>query len=171
MTDEQITLRGVGRATLARQFLLERAAVPPVEAVAALVGLQAQEAKPPHVGLWSRLAGYDRSGLLEPLREKALVRAPFLRGTLHVATVADYQRFRPVLHPIFAGALQVLGDRAAGLDVPAVIADAERLLTLDGPMTFTAMRDRLQTRFPDVNERALGFAVRMNLPDGDGGDR
>lgn len=164
MTDEQITLRGLGRATLARQFLLERVRVPPVEAVTALVGLQAQEAKPPHIGLWSRLADYDRSGLLDPLRERSLVRAPFLRSTLHVTTAADYQRFRPVLQPVFAEALKVLGDRAAGLDVPAVVVEAERILTADGPLTFTQLRERLQQVFPDVNERALGYAVRMHVP-------
>jgi hypothetical protein len=164
MTEEQISLRGLGRATLARQFLLERTTVPPVDAVAALVGLQAQEAKPPHIGLWSRLADYDRDGLLDPLQARALVRAPFLRGTLHVTTAADYRQFRRALHPIFTGALKVLGDRAAGLDVPAVVAEAERILTVDGPLTFTEVRDRLQVIFPTVNERALGYAVRMNLP-------
>jgi hypothetical protein len=114
--------------------------------------------------LWSRLAEYDRAGMLAPLRDRALVRAPFLRGTLHVTTAGDYRQFRPALQPVFAGALKVLGDRAAGLEVPAVVAEAERILVADGPLTFTEVRDRLQAIFPDVNERALGFAVRMNLP-------
>jgi hypothetical protein len=164
MTDGQITVRGLGRATLARQLLLERGTIPPVEAVAALVGLQAQEAKPPPIGLWSRLDGFERSGVLDPLRDRALVRAPFLRGTLHVTTAADYLTFRPVLQPVFAAGLKMLGDRAAGLDVPAVVAEAERILNSEGPLTFTNVRDRLQAIFPDVNERALGFAVRMHLP-------
>ena len=164
MTDGQITLRGLGRATLARQFLLERTMAPSVDAVAALVGLQAQEARPPHIGLWSRLVDYDRAGMLAPVQDRTMVRAPFLRGTLHVTTAADYRQFRPVLQPVFAGALKVLGDRAAGLDVPTVVAEAERILVADGPLTFTEVRDRLQVIFPDVNERALGFAVRMNLP-------
>lgn len=164
MTDEQITLRGLGRATLARQLLLERATLQPVEAVAALVGLQAQEARPPHIGLWSRLASYDRAGMLDALRDRSLVRAPFLRATLHVTTAADYSWFRPVLQPVFAAALKVLGDRAARLEVPAVVAEASRILAADGPLTFTAVRDRLQQIFPEVNERALGYAVRTQLP-------
>src|SRR5262249_46743685 len=51
----RLGLRALGRATLARQFLLERAAVPVVDAVAHLCGLQAQEPQAPFVGLWSRL--------------------------------------------------------------------------------------------------------------------
>ena len=164
MTDSQITLRGLGRATLARQLLLDRSAVSPVEAVAALVGLQAQEARPPHIGLWSRIEGYRRRAVLDSCRERALVRAPFLRGTLHLTTARDYLAFRPVLQSVFAAGMKMLGDRAAGLNVPAVVAEAERMLAADGPLTFTAIRDRLQVIFPDVNERALGFAVRMQLP-------
>jgi hypothetical protein len=164
MTDGQISLRGLGRATLARQFLLERAAFDPIDAVTALVGLQAQEAKPPQIGLWTRFVDYDRGGLLDPLRDRVLVRAPFLRGTLHMATATDYKQFRPALQPVFAAALKVLGDRAAGLDVPAVLAEAERILDDAGPLTFTEVRDRLQVIFPDVNERALGYTVRTHLP-------
>ncbi len=64
---------------------------------------------------------------------------------------------------MLAQALRALGDRAEGLDVDAVLPVARRLLKA-GPLTFSELRARLLEEFPDVHERALGFAVRMQLP-------
>lgn len=50
-----LSRRQLGRATLARQLLLERSALSPVQAVAQLAGLQAQAPLAPYVGLRSRL--------------------------------------------------------------------------------------------------------------------
>jgi hypothetical protein len=67
------------------------------------------------------------------------------------------------LQPVLDQGLRALGDRAEGLDVAAVLAVARTLLAR-GPRTFTELRAGLLEAFPDVNERALGFAVRMRLP-------
>ncbi len=53
-----LSLRVLNRATLERQLLLRRAAMAPRQAVAHLVGLQAQAPLAPYVGLWTRLAGF-----------------------------------------------------------------------------------------------------------------
>lgn len=53
-----LTLRELNRATLARQLLLDREALPVSEAVECLVGLQAQLPNPPYVGLWTRLRDF-----------------------------------------------------------------------------------------------------------------
>jgi hypothetical protein len=85
------------------------------------------------------------------------------RGTLHLATAADYLRFRVTVAPVLEAGLRVLGERAAGLEPDKVVGAAEMLLAKE-PLTFTQVRDALQQQFPDVNERALGFCTRMLVP-------
>ncbi|WP_026416289.1 winged helix DNA-binding domain-containing protein [Actinomadura oligospora] len=160
---EPLSLRQLNRATLARQMLLAREAVPVPEAVGRLGGLQAQEPKPPFLGLWSRVEGFSAEDLHGVLQDRSVVRATFLRGTLHLVAATDYAALRTTLQPMLDGALKVLGDRAAGLDRPAVLAAARRHLT-EGPRTFNELRALLQEDFPEVNDRALGYAVRMWLP-------
>lgn len=91
------------------------------------------------------------------------MRGTTLRGTLHLHTAADYAAWRPLLQPMLGEGLGLLGDRAAGLDVDAVCAHARTLLA-DEPRTFAQLRERLAAAFPGVDERALGFAVRMHVP-------
>ncbi|GAA1592941.1 winged helix DNA-binding domain-containing protein [Kribbella karoonensis] len=155
--------RAVNRATSARQLLLEREAVPAVEVVARLGGMQGQEPKHPYVGLWSRVDGFEEAELDRAVSGRDVVRATYLRGTLHLVTAADYLRFRVTLAPVLEAGLKVLGERAAGLEPDKVVAAAEKLLAKE-PLTFTEVRDALQQQFPEVNERALGFCTRMMVP-------
>ena len=158
-----LTRRQLNRATLARQLLLSRADVPAAEAVERLAGMQAQEPKHPFIGLWTRVAGFRREDLHAAVRERAVVRGTLMRGTLHLVTAPDYVTFRPVLAPMLVAALRALGPRAEGLDPDALLPVARKLLA-ERPRTFTELRAALGDEFPDVNERALGYAVRMHLP-------
>jgi hypothetical protein len=60
VSDDVLSLRALNRATLARQLLLERRPMAPLDAVDHLVGLQAQVPHNPYHALWSRLEGFDR---------------------------------------------------------------------------------------------------------------
>lgn len=162
MTDV-LDRRALGRATLARQLLLARADVGVPAAVERVGGLQAQEPAPPFTGLWSRVAGFSSEDLRSALLAREVVRAPWLRATLHLVSAADYAAFRTTLQPALTSGLSVLGTRAAGLDVAAVVPVARRLLA-EEPRPFPALRSALVAAFPDVHERALGFAARMCLP-------
>jgi hypothetical protein len=92
-----------------------------------------------------------------------VVRATMMRGTLHLVSARDYLVLRPALQPGLEQGLRVLGERMAGLDSAAVTRAARELLG-GGARTFDEVRAALAPRFPDVNERALGYAVRMLIP-------
>ncbi|GGK65838.1 hypothetical protein Ppa06_22070 [Planomonospora parontospora subsp. parontospora] len=160
---ETLTTRRLGRATLARQMLLAREKSDVVAAVERLCGMQAQEPRHPFTGLWTRLEDFRREDLHRALHERSVVRATMMRATLHLVSAADHARFRPVLAPSLAAALRGRGELTAGLDLDALLSVARAVLA-EGPRDFTELRALLQPHFPDVNERALGYAVRMSLP-------
>ncbi|HEV7499359.1 MAG TPA: winged helix DNA-binding domain-containing protein [Vicinamibacteria bacterium] len=159
-----LTGRALGRATLARQMLLARQKVTPLQAVERLAGLQAQLARPPFIALWSRLLRFAPEALVRLARDRKVVRATMMRGTLHLVTTEDYLAFRPVLQPMLsAGMAAVLKDRARDLDLEKLAA-AARTCVDEQPRTFEDIRAVLHAAWPKVDERAMGYAVRMHLP-------
>jgi hypothetical protein len=160
---ETLSARELNRATLARQLLLAREAIGPGEAIGRLAGLQAQEAAPPFLGLWTRLEGFEREQLLAALNDRSVVRATLMRATLHLLGADDYRAFRPALQPAMERALRALGERAAGLE-PERVLPAARALLLERPRGFTDLRRLLQEQFPGMNDRALGYFVRTHVP-------
>jgi hypothetical protein len=93
VAERVLTLKELNRATLARQLLLERRALPLVRALERVAGLQAQWGPAPYVGLWTRVAGFRRETLERALRRRQAVRAVLMRGTIHLVSLADYGRF------------------------------------------------------------------------------
>lgn len=163
MSAPVLTNRELNRATLARQLLLERASCSVPAAVERLAGMQAQEPKHPFVGLWTRVAGFSADALLEAIAARSVVRATLMRSTLHLFSAADYAALRMALQPPMSVALRVLGARAEGLD-PEQVVPAARELLAGRPLGFDAIRSGLVERFPDVNDRALGYAARTLVP-------
>ncbi|MBB5083690.1 winged helix DNA-binding domain-containing protein [Nonomuraea endophytica] len=156
-----LTLRDLNRATLARQHLLTPFDGTVGEVVGRVGGLQAQEPRPPYLGAWARLARLERADLHAALHARTLVRATMWRGTLHLVTADDFAAFRPLLDEVLSGALT---SRFPDVAFDGVIEAAGKMLAEDGPLTFNEIRPRLRTLFPDVNDRALGYAVRMLMP-------
>ncbi|WP_426751500.1 winged helix DNA-binding domain-containing protein [Myxococcus sp. Y35] len=164
MPDTPLTRRALNRATLARQLLLERGTVSVLEAVERLLALQAQQARPPFIGLWSRVSGFERGALLSLLQRREVVRATLMRGTLHLASAKDYLHLRASFTPLLeASVASVLRERAKGLDIAPLVKEC-RAFFEEAPRTFEALRDHLVARHPEKDERAMGFAVRMFLP-------
>lgn len=163
MKGETLTIRELNRATLARQMLLAREQVRTVDAVERLGAMQAQEAKPPFIGLWARIQGFDPQDLLQALHRREVIRATMMRGTIHLVSAADYVALRDFVGQPPAVTLRILGDRAAGLDPEQVLPAARRLLE-EAPRDFNQLRALLKEAFPKVNDRALGFVVRHHLP-------
>src|SRR5688500_7686031 len=93
--------RSLNRALLARQLLLRRSPLPPTDALAHLVGMQAQAPNPPYVGLWTRLDAFRPEDLARLIEDRSLVRTPLMRVTIHLVTAADCLALRSVLQPVF----------------------------------------------------------------------
>ncbi|WP_242345067.1 winged helix DNA-binding domain-containing protein [Anaeromyxobacter terrae] len=163
MPDRPLSLRALNRATLARQLLLARERTPLLRALERVAGLQAQLARPPFIGLWSRVDGFRRDGLKKLVASRAVVRGPLMRTTLHLVSAADFLRLRGPLQPALDGALRIVSDRLAGVELPRVTA-AARALFEGEPRTFDELRPLLAARFPGVDPRAIGYAVRTQLP-------
>ena len=164
MPEKALSRRALNRATLARQMLLRREKVKPATAVERLAGMQAQLARPPFIGLWSRIEGFRRDSLTRAIERREVVRATMMRGTLHLVSRDDFIRFRPVLQTMLSqGMKAALRDRANGLNADALVAAARERFD-ETPCTFDALRGHLRARFPKLDERAMGYIVRMQLP-------
>lgn len=162
---EVLSLRDLNRATLARQMLLERADAPVPEAVERLVGLQAQAPAGPYVGLWARLAGFDRDDLAGPIAERAVVKATLMRSTLHLATAGDYPWLRRAVHPALAAAAQDIASRRGGegaFDVDEILAAGRRFF--EEPHTYAELSAMLTERRPGVDVGSMRYTVRTHVP-------
>ncbi len=158
-----LTLRHLNRATLARQMLLARKKTSVPQAVEQVLALQAQMARPAFVGLWSRVSGFTRPKLAKLLHDRTIVRATTIRGTLHLMTASDYLRFRGALQAsLDLGLKAILKQRLAGIDIDRIVALSRTHFAT--PRTFDDARKHLQLTYPKLDERAMGYAVRLTLP-------
>ena len=155
---------GTNRATLARQLLLERRELSPLDAVRHLVGLQAQVPNNPYTALWSRLAGFRPESLSKLLGEREVVRIGVMRGTIHLITADDCLVLRPVTQPVFEGQLwghRDLSPPLRGVDLDQVVETGR--LALEEPRTGTELRALLAARFPTFDAAAIAYACQMRL--------
>lgn len=159
-----LTLRDLNRATLARQLLLAREKTTVPAALARVAGLQAQWPGPPYIGLWTRLAKFSREDLGQLLLDRQVVRATFVRGTLHTLTVEDFLQLRMgVQEMLHRGYMTVANGKGPAFD-PYAIAEEARPFLREQPRTQEEVRVWLAARHPKLDFRALGHAVRMHLP-------
>src|SRR5262249_19023935 len=128
--------RALGRATLARQLLLERSDRSPAAALDHLVGLQAQAPLAPYVALWSRLADFQPQSLAELVADGRAVRVTVMRGTIHLVTARDAGPLRGLLQSMLERrfASSPYTRHLVGVDLAEVEARAMRLLE-HGPLT------------------------------------
>jgi hypothetical protein len=90
-------MRRLGRATLARQLLLEPADLDVVDAVERIGGLQAQEPASPYIGLWARLGSFTAGDLDRALAERRVVKGTLMRSTVHLTSAADVRALWPAV--------------------------------------------------------------------------
>lgn len=163
---EVITTRGLNRALLARQHLLERAPVGAVDAVAHLVALQSQNPSSAYLALHARLAGFRHADLGDAMLDRRVARIALLRDTVHLVTADDALALWPLLEPMLRRRTVTAVSAAATLrqlDLDDLAAAALAALA-DGPLAAGPLGDRLAATWPDLDPRALALGARGLLP-------
>jgi hypothetical protein len=74
-------------------MLLERSSRPIPDALEQMGGLQNQYALSGYIGLWSRLAHFDRSSLTTALEQRTVVQGTLMRATIHLVSPRDFWAF------------------------------------------------------------------------------
>ncbi|MEU9338586.1 winged helix DNA-binding domain-containing protein [Streptomyces sp. NPDC048290] len=158
-----LTPRALNRATLARQLLLERARISPSDALTRLVGLQAQEVKPPYYALAARLEGFAPEQLSVLLGERAAVRMATLRSTIHLHTADDALTVRPFAQAALDREVRIFRKGLTGVDLERLAVVARELVEAE-PRTMRQLRDALGAHWPDADPQSLSVAARCLLP-------
>jgi hypothetical protein len=166
-----VSLRQLNRWTLARQHLLKRVDLDAVAAIERLAGMQAQYSPSPYLGLWSRLHDFRRDELDTALTQDLVLKATLMRGTLHLVSARDFDRYRVVSRApnhIYSQTVRQL--EALGADVDAIRA---RIIAAVGERPYKRMELQALVRDllpPDVSAYAGWSTVALsghllNLPD------
>ncbi|MFD6423088.1 winged helix DNA-binding domain-containing protein [Streptomyces sp. NPDC060198] len=158
-----LSARALNRATLHRQLLLERSEMSPRDAVAHLVGLQAQNTRPPYFQLFSRLTEFDPADLSALMESREVVRIVTLRSTIHTHTADDALTIRPLVQPARDRELKLFRRGLAGVDLDR-LKDISRALVEERPRTVKELRTALLSEWPDADPLALTVAARCALP-------
>lgn len=162
MTDA-MTRRSLGRATLARQFLLERAPVRAIDAIGRLAGMQAQAPLAPYIGLWTRLSDFDAGELAGLTRRREVVRLHVMRNTVHLLGAGDALGWRALFHPLHVADFEAhFGRGVAGVDRAALVSRA-RLLLAERPRTRRELGALLAEDWPGARPDALAYAATHHV--------
>ncbi|CAM5435197.1 winged helix DNA-binding domain-containing protein [Streptomyces hirsutus] len=155
--------RALNRATLARQLLLRRSPLSAEAAVGHLVGLQAQNVKPPYYALAARLDGFTPEALSRPMADRAVARLVTLRSTIHTHTAQDCLTLRPLAQPARDRELGSFRKGLTGVDLDRLTVLARDLVE-SAPRTMKQLREALLEEWPDADPQALSVAARCRLP-------
>jgi hypothetical protein len=165
MGSDRLDRRQLNRALLARQLLLERSVIAPVDAVEHLVGLQAQAPLAPYVALWSRLAPFDPNVLGAAVECGDAVRTHTFRVTVHLHSARDARAIRGLLQPVLTRrfASTPFVRELDGVDL-ADVARRGREVAHDAPLSRVELGRRIGEQFPGVAQTPLAYAATYLVP-------
>ncbi|MEU7550854.1 winged helix DNA-binding domain-containing protein [Streptomyces sp. NPDC044571] len=155
--------RALNRATLARQLLLGRAEMSAQDAVAHLLGLQAQNVKPPYFSLHARLAHFRPAELAGLMETRQVVRMVTMRSTIHTHTAHDALTLRPLVQGARDRELGNFRKGLAGVDLDR-LAERARAYVEAEPRTMAEIRGELLGEWLGADPQALSVAARCRLP-------
>jgi Winged helix DNA-binding domain len=158
-----LTQRALNRATLARQYLLERAPVRAIDAIEHLGGMQSQAPLAPYVGLWTRLRDFAPAELATLTEEREVARLQLMRNTVHLVSKRDGLGWRALFTRLQAAEFRAnFRDGIKGADQESLLRQAGRLLA-ERPRTRAELGLLLAERWPGADPRALGYTVTLHL--------
>ncbi len=162
---ETLSQRELNRATLARQHLLERTDMPPLDMVEHLAGMQAQVPHGPYAGLFARIEGFDPDEASDLLRDRKLIRGWFMRGTIHLVSSRDCINWWPLTERVLVRTFKgtTFSKELGSADIDDVLAAAREMVEAE-PLLRSEIGRRLGERWPDAVAGSLGFAASYRLP-------
>ncbi|MET9436802.1 winged helix DNA-binding domain-containing protein [Streptomyces sp. NPDC006551] len=158
-----LAARALGRATLARQLLLTPAALSAEDAVSHLLGLQAQNTKPPYYALAARLEGFRPEELSALMEAREVARIVTMRSTIHTHTADDVLTLRPLVQAARDRELKIFRKGLDGVDLDRLAVLARELVE-ERPRTPKEIREALLVEWPHADPLALTVAARCLLP-------
>lgn len=164
MSARVLTRRELNRATLARQFLLERVEMDPEALLGHLIGLQAQEARSWYTGFWSRLAAFEPLEVSRLLEERRIVRTALMRSTIHLVTTDDALRLRPLLQRAVEKPMTGHWRRRLKELHAEEVAAAGRAALAERPLTNAELGTILSGFWSEPAPSDLAMAVRVWVP-------
>src|SRR3954451_12855461 len=144
-----LTRKELTAALAARQFLIDRRAVGPAEAIRRLTPLQGQHPPAPHIALAARLEGFRQGDLEAAIDGGQVKKATLMRMTLHLADAGDFPAYAQLCRH---HRMRTLRKRHADLDEERIAADLTAFLKT--PRTNVELRERIATHDgapPDPN--------------------
>lgn len=143
MTDRTLSPRALNRALLARQLLLERSTLSIPEAIEQVGGLQTQYAPSGYVGLWTRLADFQRDALTRALEDRSVIQATLMRVTIHIVSRREYWPYALGVREARREQWRRTWGRATGAGERELEAAADRMRSAlaDGPRTVKELGD------------------------------
>ncbi|WKV71106.1 winged helix DNA-binding domain-containing protein [Streptomyces sp. PCS3-D2] len=162
-TPPVLDTRALNRATLARQLLLSRAELSARDAVTHLLGLQAQNVRPPYFQLHARLARFEPAELAGLMESREVVRMVTMRSTIHTHTAYDALTLRPLVQPARDREIDHFRKGLAGVDLDR-LADRARAFVDSAPRTMAEIRADLLEEWPGADPQSLSVAARCRLP-------
>jgi len=159
---EVLSQRSLNRATLARQYLLERAPARAIDAIEHLAGMQSQAPLAPYVGLWARLQGFSPGELSALTAQRQVVRLHLMRNTVHLVSARDCLDWRALFYPLHAADFSArFRGGAEGVDQDVLLKQAKRLL--EQPRTHADLRRLLAEHWPGADPSALAYAAALHI--------
>lgn len=158
-----LTTLALNRALLARQQLLARKRRSVAATIGAVAGLQTQEPRDAYVALWSRIDGFSASRLERAMRSGEIVRASWLRCTIHTVTREDYLEQRALLDRVISPPTYHGRGIYNELSIDEVAAAAAAVWADGTPRTARVIGEELLPQYPQATADSLAFGARHHL--------